>query len=179
MDATQGKSLSFQRHRAEMRTLSFRCGVAEIDKWFRATSWKDHQRRKHVVTCAIEAGGDGDPVGFYAVSTVVEEARLLPGVPYVPFFGNANYFPCLSMVYLAVSEDRQRQGIGSAMMIKVILDFAEYGEQIGLPLLILTPLNRDVADFYEGLGFERYKSGTGMFLPLQTAIAMRDQLQMT
>lgn len=133
-----------------------------------------------MVTCAQETGADIDhPVGFYALSTVVEEARLLPGVPYIPFFGNPRYFPCLSMVYLAVSQDRQRQGIGSAMMIKVILDFADYGEQIVLPLLILTPLNRDVADFYEGLGFERYKGSTGMFLPLQTAITMRDQLQVT
>ncbi|WP_256213467.1 GNAT family N-acetyltransferase [Sphingobium sp. YR768] len=160
-----------------MRTLSFCCGVAEIDKWFRSKSLKDHDRRKHIVTCAHDAGADTQPIGFYALSTVIEEARLLAGAPYIPFFGNPRYFPCLSMVYLAVAQDRQRQGVGSTMMVKVILDFADYGEQIGLPLLILTPLNRAVADFYEGLGFERYRSGAGMFLPLQTAIDMRDQLR--
>lgn len=115
-------------------------------------------------------------IGFYALSTVIEEAGNLPGVSYVPFFGNPKYFPCLSMVYLAVEKGHQRQGIGSAIMVKVILDFADYGEQIGLPLLILTPLNGKVATFYESLGFARYKRGPGMFLPLQTAIDMRDQL---
>jgi GNAT superfamily N-acetyltransferase len=170
-------ALAFRRHGKDMRTLSFCCGISEIDTWFRTKSLRDHERRKHIVTCVHDAGLETNPVGFYALSTVIEEARLLPGISYVPFFGNSNYFPCLSLVYLAVAQDRQRQGIGSAMIIRVILDFAEYGELIGLPLLILTPINDGVADFYGWLGFERYRRGSGMFLSLQTAIDMRDQLQ--
>ena len=172
----EGDKISFRRHCSEISTTSFCCGDAEIDKWFRSKSLKDHDKRKHIVTCVHTAGDDAGVIGFYALSTVIEEARNLPGVFYVPFFGNPNYFPCLSMVYLAVQQDQQRQGIGSAIMVKVILDFAVYGEQIGLPLLILTPLDNKVAAFYESLGFERYKRGLGMFLPLQTAIDMRERL---
>ncbi|WP_081764294.1 GNAT family N-acetyltransferase [Sphingobium sp. Ant17] len=172
----EGEKISFRRHCSEISTTSFCCGDAEIDKWFRAKSLKDHDKRKHIVTCVHAAGDDSVVIGFYALSTVIEEAGNLPGVFYVPFFGNSKYFPCLSMVYLAVRQDQQRQGIGSAIMVKVILDFADYGEQIGLPLLILTPLNSKVAAFYESLGFERYRRGVGMFLPLQTAIDMREGL---
>lgn len=171
-----GERISFRRHCSDISTTSFCCGDAEIDKWFRAKSLKDHDKRKHIVTCVYPTGDDARVIGFYALSTVIEEVGNLSGVSYVPFFGNPKYFPCLSMVYLAVEKSHQRQGIGSAIMVKVILDFADYGEQIGLPLLILTPLNNKVAAFYESLGFARYTRGVGMFLPLQTAIDIRDQL---
>lgn len=159
-----------------MSTTNFVCGEADIDKWFRAKSLKDHIRHKHIVTCAHLAPDSLHPVGFFALSTVIEEARNLPSVSYIPFFGPPHYFPWLSMVYLAVDKAHQRQGIGSTMMVRVIRDFADLGERIGLPLLILTPLNGKLADFYEKLGFERYRRGGGMFLPLQTAIDVRDQL---
>lgn len=173
---TEG-AISFRDHSAETDIASFRCGVREIDTWFRSKSLKDHGSRKHIVTCAYEGDDVRKPVGFYALSTVIEEARLLQGTPYVPFFGNPNYFPCLSMVYLAVTQHRQSQGIGSTIMAKLISDFAGYGEKIGLPLLILTPVNKKAAGFYEGLGFEPYNHGMGMFLSLQAAIDMRAQLQ--
>lgn len=170
-------SISFREHGAETNIASFRCGVQEIDTWFRSKSLKDHGNRKHIVTCAYEGDDRAKPVGFYALSTVIEEARLLPGVRYVPFFGNPNYFPCLSMVYLAVAQDRQNRGIGSTIMAKLISDFAGHGEKIGLPLLILTPVSKKAAGFYAALGFEPYNHGVGMFLSLQTAIDMRDQLR--
>lgn len=149
----------------------FTCGNAEIDKWFRGNAYRDHCASKHVVTCARFEDGDGALVGFYALSSVIEEARKLPEVRFFGFGGN-KFFPCVQLVYLAVATpfQRQEQRYGSTIMGEVVRTFAEVGAIIGIPALILTPLDKEVAKFYETLGFERYDSGTRMWLPLQQAI---------
>ncbi len=151
---------------------TFVCGDAEIDKWFRRKALKDHCAHKHRVTCAY-LGDAKKPLGFYALSSVIEEANKLPGVRFFPF-GGTKYFPCVQLVYLAVQKPFQRKAglrAGSTIMGDVVRTFAQVGELIGIPALILTPINKDVAEFYNSLGFEFYDKNTRMFLPVQSAIA--------
>lgn len=49
--------------------------------------------------------------------------------------------------------------------------FAEIGPRIGLPQLILVPINEEVIPFYEEqLGFTCYMDRCRMYLPLQDAL---------
>lgn len=110
-------------------------------------------------------------VGFFALSSVVEEAKKLPDVPFVPFFGSPLYFPCVQLVYMAMHTEFQKQGYGTEVLGEVVRVFAEVGNAIGIPALILTPINDDAKRFYARLGFEPYDKGTRMFLGLEAAAA--------
>lgn len=156
----------------------FVCGDGEIDKWLRKKALKEHCAHKHIVTCA-HLDDTGEFVGFYALSSVIEEANKLPSVTFFPF-GGTKHFPCVQLVYLAVQNKFQRNPelrAGSTIMGQVVRSFAEVGALIGIPALILTPLSKDVAKFYEALGFEYYDKNTRMFLPVQSAIAAVQEAQ--
>jgi GNAT superfamily N-acetyltransferase len=103
------------------------------------------------------------------VASVAEEVRHLPGHSYHILSGGG-HFPCLQLVYLAVDQAHQGKGIGISMAGAVTELFADIGPRIGLPHLILVPINDDVIPFYEGLGFTCYLGGARMFLPLQSAL---------
>jgi hypothetical protein len=124
------------------------------------------------VTCASFQDEAGQVVGFYALSSVIEEAKKLPNVNFFPL-GGTKYFPCVQLVYLAVSTPYQRkpQRYGSTIMGEVIRSFAEAGSMMGIPALILIPISKPVAGFYQSLGFEFYDRSTRMFLPIQSAVA--------
>jgi GNAT superfamily N-acetyltransferase len=156
---------------ADTQRASFTCGDAEIDKWFRNAALKHHEARKHLVTCARFLESER-VVGFYALSAVVEDVRKLPKASISFFsFGSDRYFPCIQLVYLAVETALQRDKLGKTIMGYALRDFAEIGQRIGMPAMILTPLNSDAARFYHDLGFLPYEGGTRMFLPLKSVLS--------
>jgi hypothetical protein len=109
------------------------------------------------------------PVGFYSVASVAEEVRNLPGRYHG--FGRGEYFPCLQLVYLAVHGPQKGRGIGLSMAGAVTELFAQVGPLIGIPHLILVPINDEVIPFYENqLGFTCYMNRSRMYLPLQAAL---------
>ena len=122
-----------------------------------------------MVTCA-RFDGQEDLLGFYALSSVSEDAKKLPDVKFFPF-ETKSYFPCIQLVYLAISQPLQRSGHGTEIVADLTRRFAIIGEIIGIPAMIVTPLNKDAARLYQRCGFEAYAGGTRMVLPLQTAIA--------
>lgn len=160
--------LSYRTMCPEINRRGFCCGEQDIDDWFTRDALRFEERGTVRVTCATLTGNDA-PVGFFAVATTVENVSKLPGFHY-HLFGGAKYFPCLQLVYLAVRREFQGRGIGSTMAGSAIALFAEVGPLIGMPHLILLPINDGVKPFYERLGFETYDGGERMFLPLQSAV---------
>lgn len=149
-------------------TQGFRCGERELDRFFGGSAKRAHDRGTILTTCAYMPG-IAAPVGYYSVASVAEEVRHLPGHSY-HLFGSGGHFPCLQLVYLAVNQPQQGQGIGTSMAGAVTELFADIGPKIGLPHLILVPINDNVIPFYEGLGFNCYLGTARMFLPLQSAL---------
>lgn len=149
----------------------FKCGDAEIDKWWLRDAWKHHEARKHITTCARQTA-QSDPVGFYTLSTVTEDIRDLPGVSI--FSLGHNYFPCLQLVYLAVDAPYQNVGIGSAMIIRLTMQYADIGQAVGIPAMIVTPVNESAKRLYLRFGFESYPRHPRLFMPLRSAVEARD-----
>lgn len=49
--------------------------------------------------------------------------------------------------------------------------FADVGQRLGIPQLILVPINDEVIPFYQDrLGFSCYRDRSRMYLPLQVAV---------
>lgn len=147
----------------------FTCGEGEIDRWFAREALRDQDRGTILTTCAY-LPEIASPAGFYALASVAEEVRHLPDHDY-HHFGKGDYFPCLQLAYLAVHSRYQGRGIGTSMAGGVIELFADIGPKIGLPHLILVPINDGVVPYYrDQLGFQCYHKRTRMFLPLQAAL---------
>jgi len=152
---------------ATIRT-GFSCGEHEIDSWFAKDALKEHRKGTILTTCAY-LPGIASPAGFYALASVAEEVSALKGQYHR--FGRGQYFPCLQLVFLAVHKRYQRKGIGTSMVGAVTSLFADIGPKIGLPHLILVPINDEVIPYYrDHLGFECYKKDSRMFLSLQAAL---------
>lgn len=145
----------------------FCCGAKSVNDYLRKEAWKKHTRGQHRVTHASLAD-ERALCGYFALATVAEEVGKLPGQ--YQLFGTGDHFPCLQLVWLGVDTTMQGRGIGKTLVGSVIQTFAQVGSVIGLPHLILVPIDDDVKPFYRGLNFEDYDGGKKMFLPLQTAI---------
>jgi GNAT superfamily N-acetyltransferase len=72
---------------------------------------------------------------------------------------------------MAMHSDLQREGYGTIVLGEIVRVFAEVGSAIGMPAMILTPINEDAKRFYKRLGFEPYDRGQRMFLGLEAALA--------
>jgi len=147
----------------------FECANREITQWVRSKAHKQHSDGSVRVTCAIPEGSTR-PIGIYALATVAEDVRNLPGIYHV--FRSTNYFSALQLVWLATDKGFTGRGLGKRMVGQVILTFADVGTKIGIPHLILCPAeqNKDeLTAFYQGLGFTSYNDGESMFLSLQAA----------
>jgi GNAT superfamily N-acetyltransferase len=162
--------INFRTLNADTDCSGFVCGDAEIDKWFRNKALRDHDRQRHLVTC-VRFDGSEEVIGFYALSTVVENAKKLPDVKFFPLETDA-YFPCIQLVYLAISATHQNDLYGTEVIGDLIRRFAEIGAFIGIPAMIVTPLNEDAARFYKRLGFLAYPTGKRLVLPWQAAMAI-------
>jgi GNAT superfamily N-acetyltransferase len=161
--------LSYRAIDADTATRDFRCGERELDQFFARKAKKQHDRGTILTTCSY-LPGIAAPVGFYSIASVAEEVRNLPNRPYHRL-GDCEHFPAMQLVYLAVHRAHQGRGIGSAMAGAVIELFADAGQKLGIPHLILVPINDDVIPFYEGqLGFTCYRDRCMMFLPLRDAV---------
>lgn len=163
---------------AEHDCSGFDCANKEITQWVRKKAIKDHRPGAMHVTCAIPKGGSR-PIGIYALSTVAEEVANLPGQNY-RLFRSGKHFPALHLVWLATDKGFANQGLGKLMVGKVITIFADIGTRVGIPHLILTPAEQDkdrLTSFYESLGFETYNDDASMFLSIETARTVVDQMK--
>lgn len=147
----------------------FACTNREITEWVRRNAHKQHNGGSVRVTCAIPENSSR-PIGIYALATVAEDVRNLPGVYHR--FRATDYFSALQLVWLATDKGFTGCGLGKMMVGQVIVKFADIGSQIGIPHLILSPAEQAkdrLTKFYGDLGFVPYNDGESMFLSLQEA----------
>jgi hypothetical protein len=72
---------------------------------------------------------------------------------------------------MAMRTDLQRKQHGTGVLGEVVRVFAEIGSAVGMPAMVLTPLNDDARRFYRRMGFEPYDRNTRMFPGLEAAWA--------
>jgi hypothetical protein len=161
--------LSFRPIDADTPTRGFCCGARELDRFMTSgRALRDHRAGAVLTTCAYLPGILA-PVGFYSITSVAESAKHLPGK--YRLFGGGDHFPALQLVYLGVQRPHQGQEIGTSMAGAVVAMFADLGQRLGIPHLILVPISDEVIPFYrDRLGFSCYKGTDRMYLPLQSAV---------
>ena len=172
----EGRPLRFNYLATTTNRDGFRCGVRDVDDWFRRKALKAHQEGSVVVVCAVDPALPRRPIGFHALATVAEETRRLPIFSPKHRIRSGDYFSALQLVWLGVDRGFRSRGLGTRMVSEVLRTFVDVGPKIGLPTLIVVPHPDNyerLSSFYRALDFEEYADGGTMFLPLQRALQVR------
>lgn len=155
---------------------AFSCDVPEIDKWFHRCEMQHTKFRQRVTTVHFE--GQAEIVAFYALSIKLEEERMLAPddkQKWRSFNSSNRQFVCLNLDYLAVSKGRQKQGIGTVVLGRIIEEFAKIASMCGIELMTGSSLDQERFErFYGKLGFQTYGHAVNqpqLFLPALSAIA--------
>lgn len=168
--------VELRRLDASVNTHGFRCGLGEIDKWFRRDAIKNHERFRARVTVA-SLPGNAHPVGFYALSLTIEKISKEERRAYAPELTQSE-FASVYLYYTAVHGPFQRNGIGKRLLSEAMRDVYQLGRGVGLPGLTLRAAGSEVASFYERLGFARF-GGTDesprMIMPMRSILEAFDQ----
>lgn len=133
---------------------AFSCGFAPIDNFLKSSL--SGQIKAGMVTAWVATSGD-DPVilGFYTLGAMAVRANLGPskwqraGVPDIP------------VIYIravAVHEDMQSKGLGTALLVDAMKRCIEIADQMGAAAIVLDVLEDEHFDhrwrFYADLGFQ-------------------------
>jgi len=133
---------------------AFSCGFGPIDNFLKSSL--SNQIKAGMVTAWIATAGDDPTVlGFYTLGAMAVRAHLGPkkwlhaGVPDIP------------IIYLravAVREDKQGVGLGTALVIDALKRCLEISDHMGAAAIALDVLHDDHFDrrwkFYAELGFQ-------------------------
>lgn len=171
-------------HDLEYRPLSrdrrrevFSCGERDIDKWFNGRSpWRSHASFESRVT-TVHPRGNPAVCAFYSLRMITEDEALLGTSSLLRVRSPSGAFPAMQLEWLAVHRARQKTGIGTVVMGRVLDVFIQAIDTIGVPALTCRAINRDVAKFYQGLGFAEYGVANDlmprMLLGAQTALELK------
>lgn len=132
---------------------AFSCGFAPIDNFLKSSL--SGQIKAGMVTAWIATVGDDPAVlGFYTLGAMAVRANLGPskwqraGVPDIP------------VIYIravAVREDTQSKGLGTALLVDAMKRCIEVADQMGAAAIVLDVLEDEHFDrrwkFYAELGF--------------------------
>lgn len=133
---------------------AFRCGFGPIDNFLKS-SLSDQIKNGMVAAWIATAGDNPAVLGFYTLGAMAVRANLGPkkwqsaGVPDIP------------VIYIravAVREDMQGKGLGTALVVDAMQRCLRIADQMGAAAIVLDVLKDDHFErrwnFYEGLGFQ-------------------------
>ncbi len=148
---------------------AFSCGFGPIDNFLKS-SLSDQIKTGMVAAWIATAGDDPAVLGFYTLGAMAVRADLGPkkwqraGVPDIPV---------IYIRVVAVREDMQGKGLGTALIVDAMRRCLWIADDIGASAIVLDVLNDDHFDrrwrFYEALGFQPLgdpQNSTRVFIPM-------------
>ena len=140
-----------------------------LDIWLRerALASEGLSARTYVICRAAEPL---TVVGYYAISTAMEERQALPSAKLRR--GMPNQVPLLLIGRLALDASVQGLGLGADLLSDAVRRCCAAAEIAGARAIVTHAIDDDAADFYEHHGFIRSALGERiMLLPIETTSA--------
>lgn len=132
---------------------AFSCGFAPIDHFLKS-SLSDQIKAGMVAAWIATAGDDPAVLGFYTLGALAVRSDFGPKA------WQRARVPDVPVIYLrtvAVRQDRQGQGLGTALVIDAMRRCLGIADQMGAAAIVLDVLENAESDrrwrFYEDLGF--------------------------
>lgn len=130
---------------------TFTSGEFDEDRWFRnhaLTAQRANSSRTFVIV-----DENNLIVGYFAL-TATAVARAEPPAVLVDDQPNYPVVGAVLLTRLAISEDRQGQGLGARLLASAIRKSLEVSERAAAVLLVVDARKKAVAGFYERHGFQ-------------------------
>lgn len=142
---------------------AFTCGVDSLDAYLKRQAGQD--ARRHLAACYILCEqGDRSIIGFYTLSVLSIEPRLLPPtliarLPRYPLL------PAALLGRLAVASLWNGQGMGERLLVDAIRRASN--AEIAAAVLVVDAIDDHAARFYAHYGFTRFADAPlRLYLPL-------------
>jgi ribosomal protein S18 acetylase RimI-like enzyme len=134
---------------------AFTCGNDDLDNWLKQIASK-HQRRGISKTRILAEDRDPDGVlGFYSLSACHLVASELSTASKVKL---PRQVPAVRMGRLAISSQRQRQGLGGILIADALQRSAQVAANVGVHGLVVDAKDDAAAAYYTKFGFLPFPS---------------------
>ncbi len=151
-----------QEHNRE----SFDCGTDELNQYLRHIVWQHLNKGMSRTFVLIDDTRPTEILGFFTLASCEIRADKLP-CTYAKKYPSIT--PVAKLARLAVARKRQRQGLGTHMMINAIERIISVSENLGIIGFFVDAKNRDAKGYYKQFGFIPLPDNQlKLFLPLAT-----------
>ncbi|MFA5515087.1 MAG: GNAT family N-acetyltransferase [Desulfuromonadales bacterium] len=154
---------------------AFGCGEQALDIYLKRTARQHNEKGISRTFVLIDTEEPARILGFFTLTSCEIVASDLPPVYAKKYPGRA---PAAKLARLAVSSDRQRQGLGGTMMVEAMRRTLAVSENIGIIGFFVDAKNQAAREYYEQYGFiPLSNSPLGLFLPLATLAGAVEALE--
>lgn len=146
---------------------AFSCGIDSLDRYLRSQAGQDVRRRANGVFILVAADAVDTVLGYYTLCATSLPQGDVPAAArkHVP------RYPLVSATLigrLAVSQTRQRDGLGSLLLADAVQRAYASAETVGSSMLVVDALNERAAAFYESFGFQPLPESMRLVLPMRS-----------
>lgn len=161
--------LSREHHRE-----AFACGERDLDDYLKRTARQHIEKGISRTFVLIDTETSAKILGFFTLTSCEIVAADLPPEYAKKYPGRA---PAAKLARLAVSSDRQRQGLGGIMMVEAMRRTLAVSENIGIIGFFVDAKSQAAREYYEQYGFIPLPNNPlTLLLPLATLAAAVESL---
>jgi ribosomal protein S18 acetylase RimI-like enzyme len=144
----------------------FNCGSPALNTYLQKTALQHIEKGISRTFVLIDTDAPSNIIGFFTLAGCEVVTRGLPA-------GYAGKYPAKApaakLTRLAVSCDRQRQGLGAIMMAEAMKRTLSVAENIGIIGIFVDAKNQSAREYYEQFGFITLQEDPlELFLPLRS-----------
>lgn len=147
---------------------SFACGVESLDRYLVTQAGQDVRRKANAVFVMSEGVEPARILGYYTLCAMTISKGEAPEAArkHVP------RYPLVSATLigrLAVTKDRQGQGLGAILLIDALQRVFESASTVGSSMVVVDALDEAAAGFYAAHGFVPLPDSLWLVLPMRLA----------
>jgi GNAT superfamily N-acetyltransferase len=148
--------------------IGFACGVESLDRYLRTQAGQDVRRKANAVFVLSERDEPARILGYYTLCAMALSQGEVPEAArkHIP------RYPLVSATLigrLAVSKDRQGQGLGSVLLADALRRAFESASTVGSSMVVVDALDESAAGYYAAHGFVRLPDSLRLVLPMRLA----------
>jgi predicted GNAT family N-acyltransferase len=154
--------------RADHKKSAFSCGHASLDNYIKKQASQDIKRQISAVFVMTEADQDTEIIGYYTLICDNIDHDCVPDdiKKKMPSYDT---LPVTLLGRLAVSKDKQRQGIGEKLLLDALKKSFDVSKtMVGSIAVVVDPIDMQARSFYAQYGFILLPDRGRMFLPMNT-----------
>jgi predicted GNAT family N-acyltransferase len=144
----------------------FACGVESLDRYLKTQASQDQRRKANAVFVLVEIAAPSRVLAYYTLCATALSQGDVPEAArkHIP------RYPLVSATLigrLAVSQDRQGQGLGAMILADALRRSLRSADAVGSSMVVVDALDERAAAFYAAHGMVRLPDSMRLVLPMR------------